>query len=524
MFQLDSRINLRVIPLFLLAFVLAFCAAGWCMSSGVGVSPDSVIYLSAADRLSAGEGLKPIGFHYSPRVANGKPLVSFPPTYPLLLSLSSIFSADELSGVKWLHAFLFAANAVLVAVIVYTGTGKSALASQCAVLLFLSSPGVLEIHAMAWSEPPFILFTLLAVLLLILHINAPHYSLLIGSALSLSLALTTRYAGITVLPPMILTILILENKPLKRRIRDSLIMVGIGILPLAAWLLHNLVVADSTANRSIAFHLMGFSDIRTLIDSLLVLAAPFVGNFYLKMILFFLVLGLVFSGMALALKDTARREEVTNITAGTQMLAALFVTSYLLFLFAYNSLTNPAVDLGSRVLAPAFVFGIILVISVVHRLSRFLHLTSLWRVFLVLTFALISVNGHYAVSFAVQRHRNGSGFTSRTWADSESIEYAKALSPARTIYSNGVDAIYSRIGREALRIPAKFDPTGGKNNAEFEQDLNLMREDLMQNRAVVLYLDKITWRWYQPSKDELEHVYKLPVLVRLEDGVVYGTR
>jgi dolichyl-phosphate-mannose-protein mannosyltransferase len=494
------------------------------MASGVGVSPDSVIYLSAADRLIVGEGLKPIGFHYSPRVASGKPLVIFPPTYPLLLSLSSIFSADQLRDVKWLHAFLFGANVVLLAVIVYAGTGKSALATLCAVLLFLSSPSVLEIHTMAWSEPPFIFFTLLAVLLLILHINAPHYSLLIGSALSVSLVLTTRYVGITVLPPMILTILILENKPLRRRIQDCLIMVGIGILPLAAWLLRNLVVADSAANRSIGFHLMGFSDIHTLIGSLLVFSAPFVGNFYLKIILFFLFLGLVFSGIALALKDNVRRKEGTNISAATQMFAGVFVTTYLLFLFAYNSLTNPVVDLGSRVLAPAFVFGIILVISVIYRLSRFRHRTSLWRVFLVLTFALISVNGHYAVSFAVQRHRNGSGFTSRMWADSESIEYAKTLSPARTIYSNGVDAIYSLTGREALRIPAKFDPTGGKNIAEFERDINAMRDQLMQNRAVVLYLDKITWRWYLPSKDELENVYKVPVLVRLEDGVVYGTR
>lgn len=516
--------NLRVILLLILAFVFAFGAAGWCMSSGVGVSPDSVIYLSAADRLLAGEGLKPIGFHYSPRVASGKPLISFPPTYPLLLTLSSIFSTDRLNGAKWLHAFLFAANVVLVGIIVYAGTGKSALATLCAVLLFQSSPSVLEIHMMAWSEPPFILFTLLAVLLLMLHINAPHYLLLIGSALSASLALTTRYVGITILPPMLLTILILENKPLRGRIRDCLILAGVGMLPLAAWLLRNLVVADSTANRSIAFHPMGFSDIQILVNSLLVFWVPFVGNFYLKMILFFLFVGLVLSGIVLALKDNARHKEGVNIYAGTHMLAAVFVTTYLLFLFAYNSLTNPAVDLGSRVLSPAFVFGIILVVSVMDRLRRFGHRRSLWWGFLVLTFALVSVNALYAVSFAVQRHGDGSGFTSRMWASSESIEYVKTLSAARITYSNGIDAIYFLAGREALRIPAKDDPTGRKNNPEFERDINAMRNDVMQNRAVVLYLDKITWRWYLPSKDELENVYKLPILVRLEDGVIYGSK
>ena len=66
----------------LLLVLAAFAGAGiawWCMSSGVGVSPDSVIYLSAADSFAAGSGLKPIAFHYSPEVPGGEPLVSFPP-------------------------------------------------------------------------------------------------------------------------------------------------------------------------------------------------------------------------------------------------------------------------------------------------------------------------------------------------------------------------------------------------------------------------------------------------------------
>ena len=49
-----------------------------------------------------------------------------------------------------------------------------------------------------------------------------------------------------------------------------------------------------------------------------------------------------------------------------------------------------------------------------------------------------------------------------------------------------------------------------------------MRNELFQNRAVLVYLDKITWRWYLPTKDELNNVYKLPVLIQLDDGTIYG--
>jgi len=63
-----------------------------------------------------------------------------------------------------------------------------------------------------------------------------------------------------------------------------------------------------------------------------------------------------------------------------------------------------------------------------------------------------------------------------------------------------------------------------RTHPDFERDITAVRNELMQNRAVVVYLDKITWRWYLPSKDELENVYRLPVLVRFDDGVVYGIK
>src|SRR5260370_12545978 len=167
-------INPRGNPALILLILVTVSAAGiarWCMSSGVGVSPDSVIYLSAADSMIAGNGLKAIAFHYSPKIPSGQPLVSFPPTYPLLLSLSGILSADRLNGARWLHSILFAGNVFLTGIIVYLSTNRSSLAAICGALLSFSSSAMLEIHTMAWSEPPFILFVLLAVLFLILPIG-----------------------------------------------------------------------------------------------------------------------------------------------------------------------------------------------------------------------------------------------------------------------------------------------------------------------------------------------------------------
>jgi hypothetical protein len=523
--SLKSRISPTRNPALILLILATVSAAGlarWCMASGVGISPDSVIYLSAADSMLAGHGLRPIAFHLTPTIAIGKPLVSFPPTYPLLLSLSGILSTDRLNGARWLHSVLFAANICLVAMIVSLATARSVWAMLCAILLFLSSSSLLELHTMAWSEPPFILFLLLALLLLMLHIRSPNYLFLVGSSLAASLALTTRYAGVTILGPMIFTVLLVGNKPLRGRVRDGLILVGIGTFPLAVWLLRNVVEADSATNRSMAIHPIGISDLNNIASSLLVFWVPFTGHAYLKTLLLFMCGSLVLAGIVSALRDRSRRERSEKMSAAAQMLAAFFVTTYLLFLVAHNSLINPAADLTGRVLSPVYVFGIILVISVMHKLSRFENRTKLWWGFLLVSFALVSVNIAHAASFALERHGNGRGYTSREWTRSESIEYVRRLSGSTAIYSNGIDVTHFLANKEALRIPAKVDPTNGKKNSEFERDMYTLRNEVIQNRAVVVYLDKITWRWYLPTKDELENIYKLPVLIRLNDGVIYG--
>ena len=508
----------------LLLVLAAFAGAGiawWCMSSGVGVSPDSVIYLSAADSFAAGTGLKPIAFHYSPRVPGGEPLVSFPPVYPLLLSLSGIPYINRVGGVRGLHSLLFAANIFLVGLIVYLVTARSALAALIGILLFVSSARILEIHTMAWSETPFILFILLAALLLMRHLATPNYLLLVGASLSAGLAITTRYAGLTILPPMIITILLLDDARLKSRIRECLIIVGIGIFPLVLWLLRNRLVADSATNRSLAFHPLKHADFNDMGSSLVAFWVPFSGSAYLKIVVLFSGACLVLTGIVMALKSR-RCEQSEKINAGMQMFAAVFITTYLLFLCAYNSFMDPAVGLSTRVLSPVYAPAIILVICVTYKLTRLGTRVPLWRGFLVLSFALIAINARYAVSFAAERHNDGSGYASRAWAGSRSIEYLRNSSEVRTTYSNGIDAVHFLTKKKALRIPAKIDPTTGKSNLDFERDINSMRNELLQNRAVLIYLDKITWRWYLPTKDELNNVHKLPVLVQLDDGTIYG--
>ena len=141
------------------------------MSSGIGVSPDSVIYLSAADRLLSGDGLKPIAYHYAPKMPSGQTLINFPPAYPLVLAATNILTQDRLIGARWINSLLLAASVLLMGTIVSLSAGGSVAAGLSAVFLFLSSFPVLEAYTMMWAEPLFIFLLLSALLLLLMHIK-----------------------------------------------------------------------------------------------------------------------------------------------------------------------------------------------------------------------------------------------------------------------------------------------------------------------------------------------------------------
>jgi hypothetical protein len=207
-----------------------------------------------------------------------------------------------------------------------------------------------------------------------------------------------------------------------------------------------------------------------------------------------------------------------------RFFSAVMVATYLIFLAAYNSFANPAVDLGPRVALPVYIFGMILVFSLVYWESAVGKRRTLFWCVIFLSFVLFSANVRPAAYWVWYRHREGEGFTSRAWRDSETVKFVKALPSQMTVSSNAADACYLFTKREALRLPAKYDPTSARVNTDFAAQMAALRDDLNNNHTLVIYFDKITWRFYLPDRNELEESHNLPVVMRLADGVVYGAQ
>ena len=514
---MKGRNTLLVIAVLALLGIFAAGFAQWCMASDIGVTPDSLIYLSAADRLVEGKGLTPIGYHYAPAVPSGQSLVSFPPAYPLLLAATNLFTGDRLVGAKYIHSFLFAANVFLLGLIVYLSS-RSIWPALCATALFQASFPLLSIYTMVRAEPLFIFFLLCTLLGMVFYSRKARLWLLLVCAIAAAGAVMTRYVGITILLPLVLTMLTQKGRS-SGSLKRAVLVAGIALLPLVAWAIRNRLVAGSSTGRSFAFHFIGSAEVKTFVDSLMLLFTPYALPNLVKLLLLTIAAIVVVGALRMGFRNQ------TDPTARcVRFFSAVTVATYVIFLAAYNSLVNPAVDLGPRVALPVYIFGLILVFSTVSRESAIGQRRILYWCVMLGSLVLFSVNVRAAAYWVLQRHREGEGFTSRAWKDSETVKFLKALPAQTAISSNAADACYLYTKREVMLLPAEYDPTGGQVNADFAAQMTALRDELQNNHAVVIYFDRVTWRWYLPDRKELEESYQLPVVKRLADGVVYGAQ
>ena len=52
--------------------------------------------------------------------------------------------------------------------------------------------------------------------------------------------------------------------------------------------------------------------------------------------------------------------------------------------------------------------------------------------------------------------------------------------------------------------------------------MSQMIRECEKGEALIVYLDRITWRWYLPSEEEIESLFNIPLAVAMSDGVIYG--
>jgi hypothetical protein len=209
---------------------------------------------------------------------------------------------------------------------------------------------------------------------------------------------------------------------------------------------------------------------------------------------------------------------------GMSASSLLFFFFYTLFLFISISFMDASTSINPRLLSPILVILNVGLFSTMWAITQTLKKPAIWRGFLIFMALSISVKTLHAIEFAAAIQENGLGYTARQWQESESIAFVKPLANNVNIYSNGSDVLDFLTGNQSLSIPRKTNSITTIANPYYDEEIEVMCEDIAENKALLVYFNQITWRWYLPSQAEIEATCHLPVLHHFADGTVYGEK
>jgi len=492
----------------------AFFAILWITAGGIGVSPDSTIYIDTAQNLLAGNGF----------VARGAPMTHYPPLYPILLAVSGSFGSDILESARYLNALLFAANVILCSVAVWLATERSLCAAALTGLWVMVSYGIVQPHAMVLSEPPFMVFVLIALVALTVFIGKQRGHWLYLASVAIGLAMLTRYVGAAFVPVLFALPLLQGGERFFAKVRSAAVAGFIACVPLASWLLYNLSRAETATNRVLAFHPPGVPFARTIIANTSYFLLPvWEIPLWFKAFLFAVALTAAVLAVLRLYKETFLSDEPVGVDTALPLVAVLFSAAYFAFLVVSISLFDAGTAReGQRIFFPVFLSMALASISVAWSQSREVGRSVLWWGFIGVVFVSVLANASRSVLFAADARKNGLGYNSVSWRNSSAIAAVKAFPESVDIYTNGHDVIPFLTGRKATMLPATYSGGTAQASREYRERLRAVCEAVADSGAAIVYFDAIDWRDYLPTREDLEVRCPLPVLARFKDGIIYG--
>jgi hypothetical protein len=467
--------------------------------SGIGLSPDSVIYLSVARNFSHGNGLNQFD-----HVA----IVDFPVFYPIVLgTLSFILRLDALVYSPMVNGLMFAM------VIYVAGSIMNELRtfSRWYKLIMLSiivlSPALLEIYPMLWSETLFIL------LLLIFFITARNYfqrrenAALIWMAITAGLACVTRYAGVTIIGTGCILLFFDSGFQFRKRIRPLLFFGIISCTPLILNLIRNRILYGySTGQRQRGT--TSFIDNCYFFGSVLCdwLPLPKERHALSIAIAFFCValITLLFISAIRKSRSSFSFEEIT-IT---------FTLVYIFFILLSATISRYQ-QLNSRLLAPMFISICWAFSYRLPGIARSLDGKKKWIAWIIFgSFSLAFQYNQLAADYETYdgvKDAGVPGYTEDPFPQTEIVKYiinnSSKFQKGYTIYSNAADAFYLFTSLPADVLPQIAFP---RHVEQFYKEKHFY----------LIWFNEIVDPDQPMLKDILDHRKMIPV-AELPDGSVW---
>jgi len=448
---------------------------------GAALSDDSIAYIAGARSIVAGDGYREAW------LASDQPVTHFPPALPTLLAFFGTLGVDPLHAVRWVNALLFGASAFVLGILAWRMT-PSLTAGLVLAGLFVLSGDLLQVYTAAMSEPLFIFLSLLAIWTFDLYFERDQHWWLGACATFVGIACLTRYSGFALIATFVAALLILPGRWKQKLILSALFVAG--TLPwILAWTIRNRLVAENATNRILAWHPITHENIsiglRTVSEFLIPVEAwrqVIHKETPLIEVLIILILGAVLVWLAIRTWKyfTDKGADKKGLREVISFTTALYLFAYLASIASSMLMFDAATKFKLRILAPAFVCLLILLIYF-----------GVWLrgknrpLVVVVTLVIVALFGYKQVNTISFLSRGGLGYASFQWYDSKAMAYLRDLPPDTHIYTDEPGAVYLYTGRGNYVLPDRYDSATALPREGFDENFKHMRDEILEGKAVL---------------------------------------
>lgn len=417
---------------------------------GIGVRSDSVAYLWSSENLVKGIGLGRLN-----GLGEFRPMTHWPPLYPFLLALPQWFGFNSLSAARLLGAVSIGLMVLLFGVSISRLTRGSPWYTGLGTLVLVTSYAMWDTSLYAMTEPLYMILGLLAFLFLDNYLGSNKRVWLYASSAILGLSLLTRYAGGALILAALLALLIRPGQVYRQKIKDSLILLLISVLPLALWTIRNILLADTATNRYIEFASIPAEEWLNLknlaADWLLpVLKISEVNSPRLLMIVLAAVVLAWFTGRSKRLEQ----EKPSRLW----IIFLLYAVSYVGYILFSKLLFDKTIPLGEeRIFLPFYATVVMLVVYGLFLLEKRLSNRPYLRVALICIYVLIAtgfVRGYVqeTASYANLSNEKGLGLANESVTGLEIVPVINNLPSGPVIFTDDLEILHFLTGRHSFQI------------------------------------------------------------------------
>jgi hypothetical protein len=478
---------------------------------GIGLSADSVTYLAGARNMLEGHGYLNI---------SGEPILAFPPLFSTLIAILSWGGLSDPAGMaRLINVICFGLVVFLAAQWSFRHLRSSTLAALGTTAV-LFAPPLLGISVYAWSEPLFLVLTMLMLLQLQRDDFAHCLTPWVLTGMFAALAILDRYAGITVLITGAILLAAKRMDNLISLVGRLSLSLSIAVLPVSLWVYRNYAISSTvTGYRAASTRTWietGYDMLNVLSIWFLPPSVPFRFRMYLIPLLIVICSCIVFA-------VPGRKIATADIKAIIPFL--LFTGIYSVFMI-YTTSTTALSPIDDRYMSPIFVP---LILSLFYLLDRLMSQSSpaagnaIYRAIIAASLAIWLTYPIITVFKMVKAYiaQGAGGFSTAYWVESDLIAYLKSSKLSGTIYTNEPSGVYALTGQAYKQSPEKF---AYESQVPTDDLLHFQADVQSQGMIYIVWFHTDWWKGWLYDIDDLKKICSLERIVTRRDGDVYRVR